>query len=569
MDWTRSYQQVFFAIYLLLCVATALSFYLRRNADEMKTPDEAKDVDSKDQRPEWIGVCILLGIAFLLRIWKFGIIPGGMNQDGAMAAVDAKALADYGTDRFGMFMPVHFTAWGYGQMSVFLSYCMIPFIKLFGVSAVTARLPILMASMAGLLGLWGIGRKLLGTSGGLILLAFATVNPWHFLQSRWALDCNMFPHVFLLGLCFLLFGLEKKKFFLFFSMVFFACSMYCYGIAFYTVPLFLTVFGIYLILKKLVGWKDFFCCVFLYFVLSWPIYLTMMINAFGWKTIRTPFCTMAYFPESIRANDILFIGADKGARFWENLRSLVEVYRRGDNLPWNTVPGYGSVTACFLPFALLGLIRIAALFWREKDERKKAGYLSVLLFFGIANLSGCITARVNVNRVNLLFYALIFLTGAGMEFVWKYLKKFSWMITLGYLLISFLFLHTYFTTHAKTLEYYYFDQFIKAVRFAEEKVPNAKYCITPVVRGKESAANTAEILTLFAQEVDAEFYQGKILDANGFSYREKYQYRLVADEEKLDREVVYVITQNDSQRPIWQNCILFPCGDYCIAVVEK
>ena len=215
MDWTRSYQQVFFAIYLLLCVATALSFYLRRNADEMKTPDEAKDVDSKDQRPEWIGVCILLGIAFLLRIWKFGIIPGGINQDGAMAAVDAKALADYGTDRFGMFMPVHFTAWGYGQMSVFLSYCMIPFIKLFGVSAVTARLPILMASMAGLLGLWGIGRKLLGTSGGLILLAFATVNPWHFLQSRWALDCNMFPHVFLLGLCFLLFGLEKKKFFLF------------------------------------------------------------------------------------------------------------------------------------------------------------------------------------------------------------------------------------------------------------------------------------------------------------------------------------------------------------------
>lgn len=29
------------------------------------------------------------------------MIPDGMNQDGAMAAVDAKALADHGTDRYG------------------------------------------------------------------------------------------------------------------------------------------------------------------------------------------------------------------------------------------------------------------------------------------------------------------------------------------------------------------------------------------------------------------------------------------------------------------------------------
>ena len=46
-------------------------------------------------------------IAVFVRIYQFGMIPGGMNQDGAMAAVDAKALADYGTDRFGMRWPVH------------------------------------------------------------------------------------------------------------------------------------------------------------------------------------------------------------------------------------------------------------------------------------------------------------------------------------------------------------------------------------------------------------------------------------------------------------------------------
>ena len=39
-------------------------------------------------------------LAILVRTYRFGVVPGGMNQDGAMAAVDAKALGDYGTDQF-------------------------------------------------------------------------------------------------------------------------------------------------------------------------------------------------------------------------------------------------------------------------------------------------------------------------------------------------------------------------------------------------------------------------------------------------------------------------------------
>ena len=38
-------------------------------------------------------------VALFIRVYKFGSVPGGFNQDGAMAAVDAKALADHATDR--------------------------------------------------------------------------------------------------------------------------------------------------------------------------------------------------------------------------------------------------------------------------------------------------------------------------------------------------------------------------------------------------------------------------------------------------------------------------------------
>ena len=94
-----------------------------------------------------------------IRVIGFPLIPGGLNQDGVMGAVDAKALAEYGTDRFGTFMPAHFEAWGYGQMSVLLSYLTVPFIKIFGLNKLAMRLPMLLASLAGAAGIYGVVKS--------------------------------------------------------------------------------------------------------------------------------------------------------------------------------------------------------------------------------------------------------------------------------------------------------------------------------------------------------------------------------------------------------------------------
>ena len=100
-------------------------------------------------------------LAVAVRVYRFGGVPGGFNQDGAMAAIDAKALADYGTDHYGMRWPVHLTAWGYGQMSVLLSYLMAPCIKLFRFNVVSLRLPQLLVSLLGLLALYLFCGRLL------------------------------------------------------------------------------------------------------------------------------------------------------------------------------------------------------------------------------------------------------------------------------------------------------------------------------------------------------------------------------------------------------------------------
>lgn len=52
---------------------------------------------------------LLIGIA--ARIFRFGITPGGINQDEAFAAREAWSLLHFGVDSFGYHWPMYLTAW--------------------------------------------------------------------------------------------------------------------------------------------------------------------------------------------------------------------------------------------------------------------------------------------------------------------------------------------------------------------------------------------------------------------------------------------------------------------------
>lgn len=547
------------AIVALMMVGSVLTLQLQQKKDG---PEKATIWGNSlaEREPLWVGALLL--VALILRLWGFGVIPGGMNQDGAMAAVDAAALAKYGTDRFGMHMPVHFTAWGYGQMSVLMSYCMVPFIKVLGLNAWSVRLPILLVSMAGLAALYCLVRKVLGTGEALVLLAFACCNPWHFIQSRWALDCNMLPHMFVLGLAFLIYGVRGKRVSLWVSMVFFALCMYSYGIAFYTVPIFLAILCIYLVLHRLIKPWEVCVCVGIYALLSWPIYMTMFINAFQLDTVVTPFFTMARFPGSVRSGDILFFSKNIWEQLLNNLNSLVNVYLNGDNLPWNTTRGFGAVSRCFLPFLLLGLFECCRGMKKGQDEVKAGGCFAVFLWFVIGNVGGLITANVNVNRANLLIYPMIILTGMGICSVARCQKWFFGGIVGAYLLISVFFLGTYFTSQAKQLDHYFYKDFIEAVRYAGTESHCTQFVITPDTQ-YQGSARVSEILTLYALDVDARFYQGLDLDENGLNYKEKFQYRS-AIECTMDPSapVAYIIRRSEKDLLPWDGYSFLDFGEY-------
>ncbi|NBH28142.1 hypothetical protein D3Z60_20755 [Lachnospiraceae bacterium] len=510
-----------------------------------------EDKDGKQEGPGFKRLFLFLAVYALIavRVIAIGKIPGGLNQDGAMGAVDAKALADYGTDRFGTFMPAHFEAWGYGQMSVLLSYLTVPFIWLMGLTKTVIRLPMVLASLAGIGAVWGIVKRTFGEKTGLAALLLLAINPWHFMQSRWALDCNLFPHMFVLGVCFLMAGIKRKAD-LYLSMVFFALCMYCYGVSFYMVPFFLLTVCIFLFRDKKVGVREIMVCLLIYFGIAWPIYGTMLINFMKWDTVRLPFVTLQFFSGNVRSADILFFSENKGQQLLANLQSLVNVvFLQRDDLIWNTVRGFGTMYHCAQPFVILGAVLVMRGAFKEEDGDKKMGCRILAAYWIFALLTGLMINYVNVNRINIIFYIHIIFAAVGISFLVKRWKMSLVILSALFAVLGTLFFHAYFTSWAGEIDKAFYGDFVDAVEFAKEYDCD-RYYITPDTQ-YEGAYQVTEILTLFLFDIDAEFYQGKTdrWHDKEIPYKERFIYRnLSAEEVRAEGDGAYIFKTWDRGR---------------------
>jgi len=471
-------------------------------------------------------VMILFFIAIGVRIYQFGIVPGGFNQDEAMSAYDAYLLARYGMDRTGMRLPIHFHAWGFGQQSAFMLYAMVPFYWLFGLSAVTARMPVLLFSIMGLYAMYSFAEDAFENKWlSWAVLAVGAINPWHIMQSRWALDCNMFPHVMMIGCWCLYRGLKtiednasagqtspeeapaKKRInynpWLAVSMVFFALCLYSYGIALYSVPVFLLLMAVYLLA---LDWKLYVIPLAIslgvFLVVAWPILAMVFINYFERPTFSVLGITIPFFYTN-RTDELLFFGPYPRVQFWHNARALVRILLQQDDAPWNTVPGFGTMYLWSIPFMSFGL-------FASLGFKKSMGKAILLFWIVMAVFAGVVVRGANVNRANIIFYPLIILMGIGMYEAVMIAKKFRTKLVIAALLVvlsatSFtMFTRTYFGEHADRLERNFFGDFFQSIAYAQERGYDRLY-VTAQTAGRYQFQLT-EVLLLFGARVDPTMY---------------------------------------------------------------
>lgn len=493
-------------------------------------------MERKEQLNQW-KVILIIGLLIGSRIVGFGKVPGGYNGDTMIAAANAKSLMECGVDLQGIRYPVLFEASGYGEMSVLMSYAMIPFIMIGGLNLVTITLPILLVSILGAMAVYGLSKDIFGLKTANIVLVLIAINPWHFMQSRWALDCNMLPHLFVCGLFLLNRYISScKTKYLYGSMVFFSLCMYAYGLAFISVPIFLCLMCGILWVKKMVNGKKTLISMGVYFLLSFPIYACMLINALKLNAITLSFLTIPFLPGNTRTSDMVFFSDHPMKQMIENVKTLIYVvFYKHDNLLWNSIDGFGTIYSCAVPFVFLGLFLLVKMTIQEGKLTKKVSCLSLLAFYFCSLSTGIIVNNVNINRINIIFYMNIILVGIGINYVISFFKGFSVVFAGGAIVLFTLFLRCYFSEWNEAFNQRFEKDMMDAIYLAKGFDADEYYI------------DADDTYIIFGFDVDMEDYHGKTGLFNERFIKGK------PDEESLDefdraKKVVYVQRQTEMDK---------------------
>jgi predicted membrane-bound mannosyltransferase len=357
---------------------------------------------------------ILLALVLIGGCWiraaHFPHIPPGFNQDEAASGYEAFSLAETGLDRWGNRWPAYFPSWGSGQ-SILLAYLTVPVVKVFGLSIGTTRVVMMVSGLLSL-PLLAYCLRPLGRYPALLGTLLLAVAPWHFMLSRWGLDCNLAPFFMLLGCTTLSRALlTQRRRWIIPSLVPFGFCMYAYGTTVLVLPVF---FGLVLLLMGLRPFRA--------HMGSWLLAMGLFL------LISTPF--LLFFIENyilkynLAWTDSLFFSTDVlpatrasqvSSGSWSdtianNRHLLLESFNDGTS--YNLLPGFKLLLSVTLPFTLVAAL-IGA--WKLVQQRGRPALsptsivLGMFVAWGLASLVLFFSFDLNVNRFNHAFLPCIVL----------------------------------------------------------------------------------------------------------------------------------------------------------------
>lgn len=385
--------------------------------------------------------------AVLWRVVLFSSHPGGLNQDEASVGYDAWALLHYGMDRNGYSMPVHLLAWGSGQNALY-AYLSMPFIAAFGLNAFSVRCVNLIFGIVTVAAVFFIMNRYKGYKTAIIAMGLTAIAPWHIMLSRWGLESNLFPAMFILSVWALLKAFDRR-YFLFLSAFLFALSLYSYGSAYLVVTLFCLICFGYILLKKLIPVKICLLSAAVFILAAFPIYLFVLVNLFHLGDISLGLLSV---PQTYGSRMISQTGVSVKEFFQNSFNNAV---LQTDFLDRNALPFYGCFYLISLPFCIMGIFSV----WREKTPfgfvLKTALICSFALFL--------VYRYSNINRVNAIYLPLILFTSVGISAAIKD-KRTAAAILASYLMLFAGFTAQYFgDSYRSQVSNEFFESFDQAI----------------------------------------------------------------------------------------------------------
>lgn len=482
-------------------------------------------------------VALVIGVG--ARTFAFCEVPPGLNPDEASIGYDAWSLLHYGVDRNGFKWPIHLVSWGSGQNALYAYFAM-PFIA-FGLTPCTTRVPMLLAGYLSLPLTWIVARRLFDERAAWTTLGTVALSPWHVMLSRWALESNLMPFVFLAALAGLLSARTSNAYRvrLVCAFALFGLCLYAYGTAYLAVPLFVTgalilgVVGGDLTPRAVaLGFTTFL-------IVTLPIVMYVSINAFGWQTVSLAGITIPRLPVSSRMKTEI-----SSRSFSSNAEDLWRLLTtQSDGLAYNVTEPYGVLySGAFFIFALC-LMALIVLFTLRKQWPARC---ALVVLWCVVTVPTGVVQEPNINRINLLLMSLVLTAGLALGVIDRWMRGLATIGLLALLLLSGFFIHTYFTKQPRLLSEQYATGFTSALDRAQaSSSPTDLICVT-------SEVNMPYIFALFTERTDPRKYLRTVsyLDV-GASIREVTRFgRYTFGLERCDLSVVKaVIARSDERVP--------------------
>lgn len=416
-----------------------------------------------------ISLYAILVLGCMLRLININVLPNGLNVDEASSAYDAFSLAHNGFDRNGITWPLYMIAWGSGQSALY-TYLLIPFIALFDLSIITTRLPMALVSCFSLVTMYFLLKNIFKDKKAIIIgMVFFVICPWHIMKSRWGLDANLFPDIFLLAVLFLILGLKNKKnLFIYLGFGIMGISAYTYATSYFFLPIFVAILVIYLIWKKILNIKTVLISGGIIFAVTLPLILFVIINTFDLPQIKVLGMTIPRLVVN-RYEEIsnLFSGGFIQSSITNFLNACIMLLVQYDGLPWNQLKGIGLVYLISLPFLIFGLINS---FSKYKNN---IGNILMNIWF-IASVLLLFICEANINRINIIVIPIIYYTIVGLYEFSKKFPKMMLIICIAYIIYFGIFMFVYSKTDYT--KYYLFQENIQeVVEYAQKSEANNIY----------------------------------------------------------------------------------------------
>ncbi len=540
-----------FIVFAVMCGAAL--YFAHKNGGTFFSSDENESSNALlsflYKHEKKLAIAILI-IGILVRISFFWVTPDGLNQDEASLAYDAYADLTYGQDRNGDHNPVYSVSWGSGRASLYITLSKL-FIALFGLNVFSARAANVLFGVVALFAFWGIAKRINKRSAIIALFIFA-ICPWHIMMCRWGLECNVFPNVFLLGLYFLMRALEDKRWYPA-SMLVFGLSLYGYGIAYLTVPVFLLLATVYLLYHKKITAKMTAISAAVFLIVALPIIIFMAINTFGLSEINLGFITIPKLVSSRYNYMVTVLDGGLGAVF-KNLSVLLKlIFVQYDNLTWNAIPEYGTLYLFSTPFLILGAIYVIK---NTAAVKKKYSPMALLLFMLIASLILGALSELNINRANFIFPVLVMVLAEGILYVITHLKKPAYTILPVYLCVFLLFTGTYFTSYREKIGHYFFFGTGDAITYAIENTDDDIYITEKI--------NTPYVFALFYDKTDPKVFIDTVEYKKGTRSVKSFDRFVTGIPEKLPEDATFILHKSEKNK-FDKNYNLKEFGNYYVA----